>query len=69
MTAPQLKVLLRWAIRYMDRENQINRRVYTNPRTGGIEPRSVALAVAKTDMWLSRARKAVARPRAARKAK
>lgn len=67
VTVPQLKQLLKWAIRYIDRENTVTRGCFVNPRTRRIEPRCVALEVAKTDMWLSKARKAMAKSQRAGK--
>ncbi len=65
MTAPQLKAMLRWAIRYIGKQNTLLRLSYT----GRIDSPAVRLKVAKTEIWLSKARKAVARPKAVRKGK
>lgn len=69
MTAPQLRDLLRWAIRYVDIQNKVTRQVCTNPTTKRIHSRKIALDVAKTDMWLVKARRGLAKPKAARKPK
>lgn len=69
MTAPQLKAMLRWAIRYINLDNAVTASSFRNQRTRRIEPAAVRLTVAKTDQWLAKARKAVARPKPARKAK
>lgn len=60
-----MKLLLRQAIRYVQAEADITRAVNMNPRTGRMSS-SVSLRVAKMDMWLARARSAVAKPRAKR---
>lgn len=69
MTTKQLQSLLRQAMRYISTQNSVNRAISTNLRTGRIHNRSVALDVARTDMLLAKMRRAVARPKAARKAK
>jgi hypothetical protein len=67
MTNAQLKDLLRWAVRYVGRENRMLRDCHMNPRTRRIEPSSAALEVAKADMWLAKARKATARRKAVKR--
>lgn len=69
MTAKQLQSLLRQAMRYIDATNRHRRRVFLDLSTMRIEPRSIALEIAKTDMLLAKMRRAVARPKTARKAK
>lgn len=63
MTTKQLQSLLRQAMRYIEAENRTRRRVFTRTDTMRIEPRSVALEIARTDMLLAKMRRAVAKPR------
>lgn len=61
MTKKQLQHLLRWAIRYVQESNQSTREVHMHPVSKRIQPSSVALEVAKTDVWLAKARSGVKR--------
>lgn len=67
MTTKQLQSLLRKAVRQLARSNKRIREIYVDRATGRILPRSVALEVAKAEMLLATMRRAVARPKAARK--
>lgn len=69
MTNKQLQALIQRAIRQLGKSNKRIREIYLDRGTGRILPRSVALEVAKAQMLLVAMRRAVARPRAVRKAK
>lgn len=64
MTAPQLKALLRWAIRYVQRENDWHRKRLPCTRAA-----VTSVQIGKADMWLAKSKRAVAKPKAARKPK
>ncbi len=64
MTNAQLQHLLKWPIRYVAIHNAATRKAFTNPRTRRIEPRSIALEVAKAEQWLAKAKRAVIKRKA-----
>lgn len=65
MTTKQLQSLLRQAIREIGRSNADRRQL----RAMGLGDRGTSRRIAKNDMLLAKMRRAVARPKAARKAK
>lgn len=69
MTNKQLQQLLRDGIRQVSQQLSDLRGCYQDRATKRIAPRSMAFKIARTEMWLARARKAVAGPKAARRKK
>lgn len=69
MTNSQLKQLLRWAVRYIRVNNAVARSMLPGANLCPKHRRVIALDVAKADIWLSKAGKAVARPKTPRKPK
>jgi hypothetical protein len=59
MIDPHLKELLAWAVEYVELDNQRTIAMHRHVRTGEIEPASVRNAVAATNRWLDRARRAL----------
>lgn len=63
MTTKQLQCLLRGAIQRIQLTNNGMRERISDPWLAREDKRRISMHVAKTDMWLAKARRAVAKPR------
>lgn len=59
MMSRSLAPLLRWAIRYIERENETLRECHSVPGTGEIRPARVKREIELTERWLAKAKQAV----------